>query len=190
MKYCTLGILLILLLGAPAQGAVIKELNLEQLCTQAATIFSGVCIERSTDGSSALSYTFRVLQMIKGQPSDTITIRTHKTAAAVARAPVYTVGDEVILLLYPESSQGFTAPVGLGQGGFLVSRGADGEKVAANGRNNLNLFKGMDSRRYAKTAPGLANKSLLTSFSGPLVYADFIELLKAIVQSPAGTAAQ
>lgn len=190
MKRFTLGILLILLLQAPAHGAIIKELNIEQLCSQASTIFSGVCIERGTDGPSVLRFSFTVLQMIKGQPADIITIRMHKTAADIARAPVYTVGEEVILFLYPESSQGFTSPVGFGQGRFLVSLGAAGDKVVANERNNLNLFKGMDSRRYEKTAPSLAKTTLLTASPGPLGYVDFMALIKALVQARTGESVQ
>jgi len=190
MKRFTLAILLILLLQAPAHGAVLKELNLAQLCGQASTIFSGVCIERGTDDPSVLSFTFKVLHMIKGQPSDTITVRMHKKAAVIARAPVYTVGEEVILFLYPESTEGFTSPVGFGQGRFLVSLDAAGEKVVANQRNNLNLFKGMDSRRLEKTAAGLAKNPLLTAVPGPLGYADFMTLLKALTQSRTGESVQ
>ena len=163
-------------------AAVVKELSLEEMCAQSHTIFSGTCIKKGMDGKNVLLYTFKVLHMIKGQKQDTVTIRMHKAASAIARAPSFEVDDEVILFLYPESSLGFTSPVGFGQGKFFVATSSDGKKTVTNERNNTNLFKGFALPGYLESQHLAAIQGSAAARSGPVGYQAFLALLKAMLK--------
>jgi hypothetical protein len=65
----------------------------------------------------------------------------------------YRVGDEVVLFLHPDSGEGFTSPVGLGQGRFRVHHHAGGAAVAENDVGNVNLVS-PTSAAGAVTTPG------------------------------------
>ena len=181
MHRFTASMAVLLLLAAPAAAAVVKEMNLEQLCAHAATIFAGICVSAESDDAVAVSYTFKVYHCFKGAPSDTVTVRMHKTAAALARAPVYRPGQEVFLFLLPESPQGFTSPVGFGQGSFHITRDPDGKRMVANERDNLRLLSGMDIRRFRAGASSRAVAAAATSSGrGPLAYEDFAALVTVL----------
>jgi hypothetical protein len=138
--------------GQAAQGAAVREMNLEQLCSHAATIFWGRCTAVQDDGAE-LVYTFRPHRFLKGGPSDAVTLRMHRMAALYAQAPRFAQGQEVVLFLYPESRKGYSSPVGFGQGVFDVADGGGAAKTVVNGRGNRGLFKGMDLQaRFAGPA--------------------------------------
>ena len=180
MKRCILTGIIICALCSQAHGAAVRELNLEGLCRSAGTIFWGRCTSVETQ-DEALVYTFAAHRMLKGGSADTVLLRMHKAASMYARAPRFTSGQEVLLFLYPESSLGYSSPVGFGQGFFNVMTASGGEKTVANERGNSRLFKGMDMEKFCpgSTLPGIRQCSLRGT--GALRHQEFMELLMQII---------
>ena len=125
---------------APAQ-AVRQHLDLSTMTERAGTIVSGRITELRSGAHpryknvGVLFITVKVNEMIKGTPAQTFTFMQFTGRAAqpssgkplsMARTlphmPMYRVGEEVVLFLYPPSSVGFTSPVGGEQGKFIVRR--------------------------------------------------------------------
>lgn len=138
------------------QGMTVLALNLEQMTRQADRIFVGHCLglETSLDehGYPATYVRFEVTEAVKGvDAGETLLIKQFGTDHLTFRAsggekvlvPLkslalspksYSAGSEYLLFLYPDSSLGFTSPVGGGQGRFdvLPEAGAHGERLVRN----------------------------------------------------------
>ena len=176
----------ILCFSNPAHGAVLQHCNLHKLWAQAETVFLGLCTKTDADESGAIKYTFSVLRAFKGHPSSSLTVRMHKTASTLARVPTFRPGQEVILFLYPESTYGFTSPVGFGQGCFYVISGSDGRRMVLNEFNNKDLFSGMNIEHRASmpTREQKVTPAFLPA-DGPLDFEVFAELLGVLAADPA-----
>jgi hypothetical protein len=127
-------------LPAPAQ-AVGQHLDLATMTERAGTIVSGRITELRSGSHpkyknvGVLFITLKVNEMIKGAPAQTFTFmqftgratqagsgKPLSVAQSLPHLPMYRVGEEVVLFLYPPSSVGFTSPVGGEQGKFIVQR--------------------------------------------------------------------
>jgi hypothetical protein len=126
-------------LPAPAQ-AVGQRLDLATMTERAGTIVSGRVTEIRSGchpkypNVGALFITLKVNEMIKGAPAQTITFmqfsgratqsstKPISMARSLPHMPMFRVGEEIVLFLYPPSSVGFTSPVGGEQGKFIVHR--------------------------------------------------------------------
>jgi hypothetical protein len=163
-------ILLVTIIIAPAavRATTVLPLDLKELTAAAGRIFHGrvTAVRSGQDGHGlpATWTTFAVDEMVKGTAAATIEIKQIGGGGSVdgrifriPALPSYAVGDEVILFLHPESAEGFTSPVGLGQGRFRVRRG-HGAPVAENdvGNRNLTPVASGASSQQALTAPGSA----------------------------------
>jgi len=154
-----------------ARATTVLPLDLDALTTAAGRVFMGRVIAvrsgRDAHGLPVTWTTFAVDETLKGTAAPTIEIKQlggngTSTAGAIYRVPAlpsYAVGDEVILFLHPESREGFTSPVGLGQGRFRIRRGHGGAPVAENDVGNTNLTTGAapptdPTASEALTAPG------------------------------------
>ena len=96
-----------------------------------------------------------VSESLKGNVGSTITIRQFGFGATQTRSdglvqafkvpsmPTYKQGEEVLYLATAESNIGLSAPIGLFQGVFRLHRNANGEVLANNGSDNVNLFTDM-----------------------------------------------
>ena len=182
VTWVSVAVLLTALTAVPLYASVLKHLNLQQLCAQAGTVFSGICINVDRSDPPVVSYTFAVHQMLKGTPAATITFRMHASAVALARAPSFHVGQEVFLFLYPSSEHGFTSPVGFGQGCFQISRTSDGYRTVVNERMNKGLLTGMSLRRD----PQHNNSAFMTALAasangGHIDYDEFLQLVRTII---------
>ena len=180
MKRFIMAVIMLCALCSQAHGAAVRELNLEGLCRSAGKIFWGVCTKVETL-DTALVYTFKSHRILKGGSADTVTLRMHKAAGIYARAPRFTAGQEVLLFLYPESSLGYSSPVGFGQGVFMVSSYSGADKTIANELGNNRLFKGMNMEQLCPgaTFPGIRQCSL--AGGGSLRHQEFMELIRQIV---------
>ena len=180
MKRCIITGIILCALCSQANGAAVRELNLEALCRSAGTVFWGVCTKVETR-DTALVYTFKPYRILKGGSGDTVTLRMHKAASMYARAPRFAEGQEVLLFLYPESDLGYSSPVGFGQGVFMVSSTSGGDKTAINEHGNTRLFKGMNMEQLCpgSTFPGIRQCSLRGS--GELLHQEFMELIQKII---------
>ena len=180
MKRFIMAVIMLCALCSQAHGAAVRELNLEGLCRGAGKIFWGVCSKVETQDQS-LVYTFSSHRMLKGGSADTVTLRMHKAAGLYARAPRFTAGQEVLLFLYPESSLGYSSPVGFGQGVFMVSNTGAGEKTVLNERGNSGLFKGMNMEQLCPgaTFPGIRQCSL--AGGGSLRHQDLLDSIQKLI---------
>jgi hypothetical protein len=160
MRRCIITGMLLCMLCSYAHGAVVRDANLEDLCSGAGKIFWGRCTGAETLGTD-LVYTFAAYRVLKGGSGVTVTLRMHKAASMYARAPQFAEGQEVLLFLHPESDRGYSSPVGFGQGVFTVAE-QGGKKTALNERGNRHLFRGMNMERLhvGSALPGIRQCSL------------------------------
>lgn len=171
-------------------------LNMEDLM-KAKVAFTGVCtkaeagvMERpgKSGGILVTRYTFEVSDVMKGDVPKTFSFvqwgATRDEAARLGKAfvygpPLYNVGSEYTLFLTSESRLGLRAPVGLGQGKFLVIRGPEGKAMVVNEFNNRALFRNLPQTKAmtkALTAGGI--EAGVTAPPGPMDYDSF----KAVVE--------
>lgn len=190
-----------LLLAGEASALTVLQLNLEQLTALAEKIFVGKClsVKSETDeaGRPVQYITFEVSEMLKGEPAETITFKqigyslseeTNLEGITVQgvfqEVPRYEAGEEAVIFLSGESRLGFTAPVGLWQGKFLVKSADSGEKKVVNGMENRGLFVGWNkSPKFKSMAISSREKALLKVNGGQLPYSDFISLVKKLAAS-------
>jgi len=182
--------ILLVLLCRECPGAMLRHINLEAMCRRAESVFTGVCIEKQmvydeAAEAAVIHYTFRTHRVFKGPQADRVTFKMHPVATRFARAPSFTRGDDIIVFLYAKSPQGFTSPVGFGQGTFHVTRTAGGKRTVANAHNNRRLFAGMATEEYTARSSGLKRLADAEQFtahrSGPVSYALFIALIEAVL---------
>lgn len=152
--------LLSLLLRLPAAlGTMVLPLDLRDMTDQAGKIFVGRCLESSSElderGIPATYARFRVQRGLKGAADgeeilvkqfgiEKEPLRVGEGERAVVPIKSMTLsgkgyreGEDYLLFFYPESSLGFTSPVGGGQGKFLVSPQKTGGEPARTAINPL-----------------------------------------------------
>jgi len=163
-SFLLLGAVGCLMTPASQVGAMtVRALSLEELARRADRIFVGTCIEvrqvRGEFGQPITEITFRIIEPIKGVSADRVMIRQ----LGGQLLPGYSVGQEVLLFLHPESPTGLTSPVGLGQGIFTVLRqGPRRDKAVAIGDG---VRAGRRALRRALIASGksISDESAITS---------------------------
>jgi hypothetical protein len=143
---------------AAAWGTMVLPLNLSQMTRQAGKIFIGRCVDSSPEldeyGIPATFSRFEVLDGIKGVAAgETVLIKTFGTERGpldvregekaivplktIRLSPLRFLPDrDYLLFLYPESSLGFTSPVGAGQGRFEIFTDSQGSKLTVNPLGN------------------------------------------------------
>lgn len=145
----------------PAFATMVLPMNLKDMSRQSEKIFVGRCREVSIDlDENRMPSTYARFDVVKGikgaESGEQVLIKQF----GVNREPLnvlegeralvpmktmtvgggaYQEGEEYLLFLYPESSLGFTSPVGAGQGRFQVSTDTAGLRTAVNPLNNRNL---------------------------------------------------
>jgi hypothetical protein len=162
--FLLLGAVGCLMMPARQIGAMTaRALSLEELTQRAGRIFVGRCIDvREAQGESGqpiTEITFKIIEPIKGVSTDRIMIRQLRGPLL----PGYSVGQEVLLFLHPESPTGLTSPVGFGQGIFTVLReGPRRDKAVAIGDG---VRAGRRALRRALIASGksTSDQSAITS---------------------------
>ncbi len=175
--------------GLPVHALTVLQLNLEQLTVLSEKVFVGRCAGVEADGDfkghKVQKVTFEVIDMLKGEPSKTVTFRQLGTVNGGAdfgmkegvriqglerELPRYEVGEEAVVFLGAPGGAGLTAPVGLAQGKFAVISKGD-FKTVLNGAGNRGLFIGAGKNSLLKT---------MSVQSGDLPYSDFVSLVKKL----------
>ena len=154
-------------LSTPARASRVRTMTLEEMVQRAGKIVSGRCtavnvVKDAERGIPVTELTFQVHRSLKGPATDTLVIRQpgDATRPGLLGLPQFRAGEEVLLLLYGESSSGLTSPVGLGQGKFTVITDKQGKRWAVNAFGNRNLLSEDGSngnpphRNTAAKAPG------------------------------------
>lgn len=147
---------LLLLFGVVSGWANSRSVNLAEMASHAGRIVHGR-VSEVRDGvhpqQQRLAVTFvkvQVVEMLKGGAAREVTFMQYGNSRNqyVAHLPRYSVGEEVVLFLYPESKLGFTSPVGQGQGKFVVHHDTrSGQRVLRNEQMNHALFARLDAAK-------------------------------------------
>ncbi|MCI0655841.1 MAG: hypothetical protein L0170_02075 [Acidobacteria bacterium] len=170
-------------------ATTLRPLNLEELTQKAGTIVVGRCVAVGQGTHTRLhiplsKVTIQVDRTLKGRAGKTLTFQTAFTVGSNAVSSSskglarFRAGEKVILFLYPESSSGFTSPVGSGQGKFLLLAGKDGREIAVNGFGNRFLLKGLSGKAAEKLGAGKAKGR--RNDSDPVGSADLIRMVEAL----------
>lgn len=122
----------------------IRPVDLNGLVTGSGRIFHGICVgsreaEFTAGPFPAITYTFEVIEGVKGATAGEITVFRQLGHGTIAGLPQYEVGREYVVFLNPDSDVGLTSPVGLKQGSFEVIVESGLETIVRNGVDNLNL---------------------------------------------------
>ncbi|OGP14024.1 MAG: hypothetical protein A3I75_00985 [Deltaproteobacteria bacterium RIFCSPLOWO2_02_FULL_50_16] len=134
-------------------ASMVLPLTLHQMAVVANRVFEGECLglqEDLDENGLAVTYvTFSVYRVFKGSVGKSVTIKQFGVkpreegeaffgmgpgsyiipATKGFSRPSFQKGEKVILFLYGDSDWGFTSPVGLGQGKFIVSEGTEGQRT-------------------------------------------------------------
>ena len=138
-------LLLALVLNIPNTFATsVLRMSLQDIAGKASFIFYGRVVANEVrndpDNNTVATYTtFRILENVKGMTGDTYTIKqlgghvpgSQQTVIAYG-IPQFKVNQEYVLFLPEKSRIGFSSPVGLGQGSYLVYREHGIAKVQVN----------------------------------------------------------
>ena len=176
----------------------VLQLNLEQITALSQKVFVGKCISiqnrQDKSGRPAQYVTFEVEDMIKGDPEKKITFKQMGydsermedgtvVQGVLREMPRYREGEEAIVFLSEEGRLGFTAPVGLRQGKFVVEETSPGKKMVKNGTGNVGLLLGMKKSQVLKSLTlTTGEKGLLKMNSEDLPYDTFVSLVKKMAQ--------
>lgn len=182
--------------GASANQAV--SLNISQLMN-ADVAFTGTCTGAETSvmtpaGASGkilvTRYTFDVSESLKGDVPKTFSFlqwgATREEAAKVGLPyvygpPLYKVGSEYTLFLGSVSRLGLRAPVGLGQGKFLVLREPGGKAMVVNELGNKSLFRNLpETKAMTKALTVGGFKGGAVPSAGPIDYSNFRDMIKSL----------
>jgi hypothetical protein len=163
-----------LALALPARATTVLPLYLDEIVQKAAVAFQGTCTanrtERDPQTGMIVTYTtFQVDDALKGGVGSTYTIKQiggelpgEAIQYKVQGVPKFNVGQGYVVFLPAASSAGFSSPVGLSQGRFLVEPDPAGPQVS-NGRD----FREMTARIPADQLPPAA-KAKIGQAPGPV----------------------
>jgi len=175
---------------AAQRGAITLPQNLVQLTDKAETIVHGRIVRARVEphpqykNLNSVVVTVAVKESLKGAPGKTISFRQFiwdpRDKFDLAG---YRRGDEVILFLNKITEIGFTSPVGLQQGRFLVQTDKTGQRVAVNGQDNARLLEGISDQRATAHLSKRAKLALAqrSQFPGPLPVDVLEETVRALV---------
>ena len=129
---------------APTHATSVLPLQLDQLVADAQLVFQGTCTANQSQYDSQtgliVTYTtFMVQDVLKGRAGHSHTIkqaggRIGSANYRIMGVPSFVLGQEYVVFLYGVSQAGFSSPVGLGQGQFVVTLGVAGRELS-NGRD-------------------------------------------------------
>lgn len=173
-----------------AQASRVRPLTLPEMVEVAGTIFAGEVLgvePEEVHGLPATAVTFKVEEGIRGTGTGSrLTLRflggpraTGGLPYRIAGMPTWNAGDRVILLAYPGSDLGLTAPAGLSQGRFDLRTGPAGLVRAVPHAPGQRLFEGVPDALIR--AAGLAGP-----VAGPLPYGALMRLLREMARTPPG----
>lgn len=134
----------------PVQATTVLPLHLDEIVADAAVAFQGTCtanrVELDPQTGFVVTYTtFAVTDVLKGMvgPSHTIKQlggRMENAGYRVEGGTSFEVGGNYVVFIYGVSRAGFSSPVGLSQGQFMVRQGVNGAELS-NGRDFKEMLR-------------------------------------------------
>lgn len=181
-------VLLLLVVTAPLLAQRTIPMNIEALVSDAGMIFAGRVVDvktgtRDPQTNLFVTYvTFEVSEPLYGVSGNRVTIKQYGGEAEglafyPAGMPRYSVGEEVVMLLYGPSDIGMQSPVGMEQGKFAIKKDEKTRKrVVSTAVGTQSLFKKL------RNPERITQKAWLrTSNPGPLEYDDFVSTIRALI---------
>jgi hypothetical protein len=145
-----LSVVVILPLAQAQRGAIVFPRNLAQLSGRANIVVRAHVIEAHFEphpdypNLSSVVVTLFVEEVLKGTAGKILTFRQFVWDPRDRSDRLgYRTGEEVLLFLNHQTTAGFTSPVGLEQGRFLVLSSPSGGVTVLNGAGNRGLSFGM-----------------------------------------------
>jgi hypothetical protein len=192
-------LLVVMLVGAlPSFANQAVSINISDLM-KADVAFTGTCVSAETSAMTlegkpgkilVTRYTFDVSESLKGDVPKTFSFlqwgATRADAAKVGLPfvygpPLYRIGSEYTLFLGSVSRLGLRAPVGLGQGKFLVVREPGGKAMVVNETGNKSLFSNLpQTKAMTKALSAGGIKGGTTAPAGPMDYSNFRDVIKSL----------
>lgn len=175
--------------AAGQRGAITAPRNLSEMVDEAGLILRGQVVSAKVEPHPdypalwTVLVTVRVEETLKGSAGSTYTFRQFIWDPRDREdAAGYRSGRDLLLLLVSPSARGLSGPVGLEQGRFQISSDPSGNLYAANGRNNLGLFRGIAARAGAKGLPLTPRAAALASTEprGPVAWSDLRDLIRQL----------
>jgi hypothetical protein len=189
--YCLWSVSLFLGLVPSLEATMVRPLSMQEMADRAERIFLGQVIEvregEDEHGAPVTFVSFAVARSIKGQVPQQLTIkqlggRSGGGKGKILRIPglpMYKEKEEVILFLHGTSGGGFTSPVGLGQGKFIVvHQGAKAFVI-----NELsNVGPKSPSQSYGEAQPSVQSTKL-PERRGLIELKEFLSAVERLVSS-------
>ena len=193
-RFCRMTVAVMAVVGfcASSHATSVRPMSVVDLLDYSQTIVSGR-VEKVTDGFDAkgvpyTEVTLKVMDMIRGQKSETYTFRQYGLekprampdgrvylGGRPASWPTWRNGEVAIVFLYPKAKfTGLQTTVGLGHGKVSVGSG-----VAMNAYDNTALFAGVNINRALL---GSAEQQMFDTKKGPVNEQTFRKFLHRAVE--------
>lgn len=138
--------LLVVLQAAPALATSVLRLTVDDLTDRAEVIVHGRCLSkqaRQTPDGVVTDYRFAVIEGLKGAARGELAFTAFggvlgRRGSAIAGAPSYEVGEEVLVFLDAPNAAGWRNAIGLAQGKFSI-REVDGRRLAYRNLEGLSV---------------------------------------------------
>lgn len=185
--------LILLICSLQAAATSVLPVSLQRMAKSAETIFHGTAIGNEVridqvSGRVATYTTFKVIEIIKGSPGDTHTIKQiggqlpgSNVRQVIHGVPRFTVGEDYVIFLPRASSLGFASPIGLVQGKFDVRR-HNGDTLVSNGRSLAALMKTTPQQDSPNGPSALASRRapVLNAIEGQPASARLSDFMQAV----------
>ena len=185
-------LLILLLCSLQAAATSVLPVSLQRMTTKADIIFHGIAINNEvkldqTSGLVATYTTFKVNEVIKGNPGTTHTIKQiggqlpgSNVRQLIHGVPRFSTGQEYVIFLPRASSLGFASPIGLSQGKFDI-RKLNGETLVSNGRA-LGVQMKTTPPQALPDVPSAAEIGQATDQPGNVNLADFLQTVRGMLK--------
>ena len=175
-----------------ATATSVLPVSLQRMAQTAEMIFHGTAIGNEVrldpaSGRVATYTSFKVIEVIKGNPGATHTIKQiggqlpgSNVRLMIHGVPRFAVGEEYVIFLPKASSLGFASPIGLSQGKFDI-RKLNGQAVVANGRALAAEMKTAPQLDLPDTPSAIAADPMPDQ-PATLHLADFLQTVRSMVK--------
>lgn len=181
------------------RGARTKLRSLDQLTSEATQVVRGTVVsshvEPHPDFNNLMTVVvkLRVEKTLKGETTQQLQFRQYVWDIRDFKdQAIYHHGDQLLLLLGPQSQYGLRSPVGLGQGRFRITKDASGQETAVNESGNVGLFSTAASRTSATQIKLSTRGSQMVreNRGGPMRLDDLESVVQGFVKNPPARSAQ